>query len=76
MAMPLKPSKKSVQLDQTARVSRIRRDPATVAKISDGEKKLEWWQSDEWEIKLSILGIVLFALAINIIVLAIGAYWS
>lgn len=76
MAMPLKPNKKSVQLDQPARVSRIRRDPAAVPKLSDGDKKLEWWQSDEWEIRLAIVGIVLFALAINIIVLAIGAYWS
>lgn len=75
MAMPLKPSKKSVELDQPARVSRIRREPVP-AEPPPGEKRLEWWQSDEWEIKLSIAGIIAFALAINIIVLAIGAYWS
>lgn len=78
MAMPLKTQKKAVELGSQAgpRVSRIRRDPATVAKLPDPDKPIEWWRTDEGEIKLAIIGIVLFALAIDIIVIAIGAYWS
>jgi hypothetical protein len=67
----LKPAKQTVEL----RASRIRRDPALVAKPAEADKKLQW-QSSEREIKIAIIGIVLFALAIDIIIIAIGAYWS
>ena len=56
------------------RPSRIRRDPARMDN-PPAEKKLQW-QSNEREIKLAIIGIILFALAIDIIIIAIGAYWS
>jgi len=56
------------------RPSRIRRDPARMDKPA-AEKKLQW-QSNEREIRLAIIGIILFALAIDIIIIAIGAYWS
>ncbi len=57
------------------RPSRIRRDPAHVAEPAAADKKLQW-QSSEREIKLAIIGIILFALAIDIIIVAIGAYWN
>lgn len=68
-----KPKKKTVEMDAAPRPSRIRRDPATVAKAAD-EAKTAWWRSDEWEVKLAILGIIAFALAINVITFAISAY--
>ena len=71
MSRNLKPAKQTVEL----RVSRIRRDPALVDKPTAADKKLQW-QSSEREIKIAIIGIVLFALAIDIIIIAIGAYWS
>ena len=71
MSRNLKPSKQTVEL----RVSRIRRDPALADKPAVADKKLQW-QSSEREIKIAIIGIVLFALAIDIIIIAIGAYWS
>ena len=72
MAKPLKPGKKSVVLDQPARVSRIRRDPVP---IHDGaaEKKVHW-RTSEREIWIAIIGIVAFALAIDIIMVAASAY--
>ena len=71
MSRNLKPAKQSVEL----RASRIRRDPALVQKAAPAEKKLQW-ETSEREIKVAIIGIVLFALAIDIIIIAIGAYWS
>jgi len=68
-----KTGKKSVELDSAPRPSRIRRDPATIAKPADAEKKAHW-RSDEWEIWLAVFGIIAFALAINIVTLAISAY--
>jgi hypothetical protein len=63
-----KPGKQAVEL----RPSRIRRDPPALAKEKAAEVR---WQTSEREIKLAILGIVLFALAINIVILGISAYW-
>jgi hypothetical protein len=71
MSKPWKPDKKSVEL----RPSRIRRDPpATRAGDPDAPDKKLQWQTNEWEIKLAIIGIIAFALAINIIVLGVSAY--
>ena len=47
------------------RASRIRRDPVR-------EEKEAFWRSREWEIRLSVVGIVMFALAIAIITLGIS----
>jgi hypothetical protein len=65
----LKTGKKAVEL----RPSRIRRDPPARAAEKAEEVR---WQTSEREIKLAILGIVLFAIAINIIILGISAYWA
>ena len=74
MSKPLKPGKKSVELDAAVRPSRIRRDPPPRSgKAADPDKQMRW-RTDEWEIKLAILGIIAFALAINVITLAVSAY--
>lgn len=75
MSKHWKPGKKTVELNGPARPSRIRRDPVRVAEAADAEKKLHW-RSDEREIWLAIIGILAFALAIDIIIIAISAYWS
>ena len=70
-----KPAKATVELrDGEARPSRIRREPPPPDKAE--ARKLMPWSTDEGEIWLAIAGIVAFALAINIIILAISAHWS
>ena len=68
MTKPWKPNKKTVELRPP---SRIRRDPARTAEAPGEEKELNWCSSER-EIKLAIFGIVLFALAIDIIIVSIG----
>lgn len=65
-----KSAKKAVEL----RPSRIRRDPVHVKE----EQRLDkvQWRTSEREIWLAMIGVVLFALAINVIVVAISAYWN
>ena len=62
-----KPGKKGV----IARPSRIRRDPLPPEKPASLDKAM--WQSREWEIGLAIVGIILFALAINAISIGLSA---
>ena len=54
----------------TPRVSRIRREPVPSGR--DEAEKI--WRSREWEIRLAIIGIVAFALAIVIITFGVGEY--
>ncbi len=70
MSKPWKPGKETVEL----RPSRIRRDPVVV-KEAESDAKLQWRTSDR-EIKLAIAGIVAFALAIDIIIVAVSTYWN
>lgn len=74
MANPLKPGKKTVELKGEARVSRIRRDPVHVKEAKAEAQKRILFQSDEREIWIAIIGIIAFAIAINIITIAISAY--
>lgn len=69
MSRQWKPRKDTVEL----RPSRIRREPARTE-----ESRLDkvQWRTPEWEIRLAIIGIILFALAINIITVAVSAYTS
>ena len=64
-----KPNKKTVELKPPARVSRIRRDPA-LADTSIARDA--WWDSREWEIRLAIVGITMFALGLSALVFDIG----
>ena len=67
MSKPWKPGKKTVELAP----SRIRREPVR----ADEPQRLDkvGWHTPEWEIKFAIIGIVLFALAINAVVLGTSA---
>ena len=51
------------------RASRIRRDPV---RDPVRQEKEAIWRSREWEIRLGIIGIVMFALAIAIITVGIS----
>ncbi|WP_341633231.1 hypothetical protein [Sphingomonas agri] len=53
------------------RPSRIRRDPVPPQKPASLDKAM--WQSREWEIGLAVVGIILFALAINAISIGLSA---
>ncbi|MGI8705934.1 MAG: hypothetical protein ACR2JJ_09110 [Sphingomicrobium sp.] len=66
MSKLLKPGRTNVEL----RPSRIRRDPPVPAEQAAKEVS---WRSSEGEIKLAVIGIVMFALAINAVVLGISA---
>jgi hypothetical protein len=59
-----KPNKKTVELEQPARPSRIRREPVRIEQPIDLASRV-WWQSEEWEVPLAIAGILLFAIAVN-----------
>jgi hypothetical protein len=63
MSKQWKPGKKTVELKPSVRPSRIRRDPVRPDKLASLAKAT--WRSPEWEIRLGIAGIVLFALALN-----------
>ena len=67
----LKPGKKSVELQPEARASRIRRDPVRADK-SPGLANNAWWESREWEIRLAVVGIIFFAVAIKAVVFDLG----
>jgi len=72
----MKAGKKTVELDQEARVSRIRRDPVHVKEAkAEAQRKLHW-RTSEREIWIALIGIVAFALAIDIITVAVIAYWK
>ena len=63
--------KRTVDLHQPARPSRIRRDP--VQTQAEQLSRNAWWQSSEWEIRFAIIGMVIFAIAINAAVIDIAA---
>ena len=63
MSKQLKPGKKTVELMQASRPSRIRRDPPPAA----AERKAVRPYPTEREIWIVAVGVVLFALAISII---------
>lgn len=68
MTKPLKLSKPTVEL----KASRIRRDPNITAAIAEEKAKEVRWRSSGHEIAIAIIGIVLFALALDAIVLGFG----
>ncbi len=66
--------KRTVDLHPPARPSRIRRDPVRVAE--EQILRNAWWTSREWEIRLAIIGIIFFAIAITAGVVDIGELLS
>ena len=75
MSKEFKPRKETVALQPEARPSRIRREPAPADKPLSIVGRIQW-RSREWEIRLAIIGIILFALAINAAVIDIGEVLS
>ena len=72
MASPLRKGKQSVDLTAPVRVSRIRREPPPpVKKVTPRER-------DERDTRFGMIGVVAFALAIAIILFAVGDFigWS
>lgn len=76
MAAPLNPGKKTVELNSGAKPSRIRRDPVHVKEVEAEAAHKHYWRSNEKEIWLALLGIAFFAVAIDIIAVAISVYWN
>jgi hypothetical protein len=72
MASPLQTGKQSVKLGAPVRGSRIRRDPPPIA------KKVAERDPEERDQVVVIVGVIVFALAIFVIILAFGSYsgWS
>ena len=68
-------SKQTVELNASARPSRIRRDPVRADEPKTVVGRVNW-HSREWEIGLGIAGIVLFALALNIVWFGFSAWWN
>jgi hypothetical protein len=67
--------KKTVDLQHApARPSRIRRDPVRVQE--EQLARNAWWASREWEIRLAVAGIIVFALGISALVIDIGELLS
>jgi hypothetical protein len=74
MSKPWNPGKTIVPL-QPARPSRIRRDPLH----TKDEARLvhnAWWDSREWEVRLAVIGIIFFAIAINAVIFDLGELFS
>ena len=69
------PRKKTVEMEASAKPSRIRRDPVRSAE-AERLSSNAWWESREWEIRLAIVGIIFFALAINAVVFDFGELLS
>ena len=73
MSKPSKFAKKTVELQPPARPSRIRRDPA----LADTNlARNAWWESREWEIRLSVAGVIMFALALWVISIGVSEITS
>ena len=58
---------------QHAHDSRIRRDPVSSEKPQGLVSKV-YFQSPEWEIGLAVAGIIAFAVALNVIWIAVSAW--
>ena len=70
-----RPDKKTVELNASARPSRIRRDPVRAEEPKTVVGRIDF-RSREWEIALGLIGIVAFALALNIIWFGFSAWFN
>lgn len=65
------PSKPTVELDGASPPpSRIRRQASPKSVWERG--KTPWWATREWEIRLGIIGMVVFAIAINAVLFGVS----
>lgn len=65
--------KKTVELSEPARPSRIRRDPVRAQEPTTVVGKINF-NTREWEIALGVMGIIAFALALNVIWIGFSAW--
>ena len=77
MSRVWKPRKETVELKGEARPSRIRRGapaapPSRIRRDPVREDREMFWESREWEVRLAIIGVVLFALALNFVWIGLG----
>jgi len=73
MGKQWEPKKKTVELEPAQRPSRIRRQPPPVENAITRKLDRIDWTSRQWEIRLAIIGIVLFALALDVIAFGFGS---
>lgn len=73
MGKQWEPKKKTVELEEAARPSRIRRQPPPVENAITRKLDRIDWSSRQWEIRLAIIGIILFALALDVIAFGFSA---
>jgi hypothetical protein len=76
MSKAWKPGKKTVELKPEVRGSKIRREPAPADNALAKRLDRIDWSSREWEIRLAVAGIILFALALWAITLGASAITS
>ena len=76
MSKQLKPGKKTVELQPEARPSRIRREPLPMENALTRRLGRIDWTSREWEIRLAMVGIIFFALALTAAVFDLGEVMS
>ena len=68
--------RQTVELHPPARPSRIRREPVPAENAVTQKLGRIDWQSREWEIRLAVVGILFFALALSALVIDIGEVLS
>jgi hypothetical protein len=72
MSKPFKPGKHTVELESAPRPSRIRREAVRADnKLESLAGRIDWG-SREWEVRLAVIGITLFALGLSALVFDIG----
>ena len=76
MSKDSKLRKKTVELEPGARPARIRREPPPADNAVTRKLDRIDWNSREWEIRLALTGIVLFALALCAVVIDVGEVLS
>lgn len=69
MASPLKTGKQSVKLGAPVRVSRIRRDPP--GRVPEKTERMDPAEREIWTV---VIGVIAFALAFAIIIIAVSDY--
>ena len=72
MSKGSKPGKKSIALQPAARPSRIRREPVRADHALARKLDRIDWRSPEWEKRVIIIGVTLFALALFIITVGVS----
>ena len=68
------PRKQTVELEQTPRPSRIRREPVRADEAAGPVSK--FWNPSEWETWVVVVGVILFALALTALSIGVSEVTS